>query len=146
MNLLLRTIVLLLFAANTVNAQHDHSSHDHNAGSEHSHKAESPHGGIVKDVGKYHFEVVADFAAMNEKLSIYVLKPNLKPVVSQQLYGKAQIKYVDGKQETFDLNSDISEKLYCNPTDMTKAFNAIITVTIKGKEYSTTYAHKGLQK
>ena len=146
MKLILITILLLFFVVNTVNAQHDHSSHDHNASSEHSHKTEPPHGGIMKDAGKYHFEIVADFAAMNEKLSIYVLKANLKPVLSSQVNGKAKIIYIDGKEETFALISDTSEKLYCNPTDMTKGFNAIITITIKGKEYSTTYTHKGLQK
>ena len=145
MNLVLRTIILLLFAANTVNAQHDHSSHDHNAGAEHSHKTAPPHGGELKDLGKYHLEIVFDVAASTEKMSVYVLKSNLKPLDSKNFKGSISLKYKNGTEENYELTNNNSDKLYCNIKDVVNGFSAIIKITIKEKEYNCTYNYKGMK-
>lgn len=137
--------LLLVFVISSAKAQHDHSSHNHDNGAAHEHKAEPPHGGEIKDVGKYHFEIVFDAFTANEKLSIWILKSNLKVIDPKEFTGKAKIQYVEGKEveKTLTVNGD---KLFCNVEDITKAFTALIIVTIKGKEYHTTYNYKGLGK
>ena len=146
MKLVLGTIILLLFAVSVANAQHDHSSHDHNAGSEHSHKADPPHGGEIKDVGKYHLEVVFNIAAAaGEKMSIYILKSNLKTLNSKEASGSISIKYKDGTIENYELANDNVDKLYCDVKDIVNSFNAIIKIKYKGKEYSCVHYYKGMK-
>lgn len=135
----------MFFMVNTVKAQHDHSSHDHSGGTEHTHKVEPPHGGEIKDVGKYHFEIVFDIATSNENMSIYILKSNMKLVDIKDATGKVTVNYKNGGNETYELIKSGTEKLFCNVKDIVNPFNAIITINIKGKEYSCTYLYKGLK-
>ena len=145
MKLALNIIIILFFTINTVKAQHDHSSHDH-SGNEHSHKEEPPHGGEVKDVGKYHLEILFDIAApVGEKMSIYILKSNLKTLNSSEAKGSISIKYKNGEEENYELNNNNVDKLYCDVKDIVNSFNSIIKIVYKGKEYSCTYYHKGMK-
>lgn len=145
MRFILKTILLLLFAVNTLNAQHDHSSHDHSGGMKHSHTEEPPHGGEIKDVGKYHLEILFDIAApVGEKMSIYILKSNLKTLNSSEAKGSISIKYKNGQEENYELNSN-TDKLYCDVKDIVNSFNAIIKILYKGKEYSCAYYYKGMK-
>lgn len=145
MKLSSKIVLLFVFVISTAKAQHDHSSHSHDDGAAHEHKAEPPHGGEIKDVGKYHFEIVFDVYTANEKLNVWVLKSNFKVVEPKDFTGKAKLQYADGKEieKTLTVSAD---KLFCNVEDITKAFTAVIVVTIKGKEYHTVYNYKGLGK
>jgi len=140
-------ITALLFALSiiTAKAQHDHSSHSNDDGATHAHKAEPPHGGEIKDVGKYHFEVVFDVYTANEKLNVWILKSNFKVIEPKDFTGKVKLQYADGKEIEKALTVN-EEKLFCNVEDVTKAFTAMIMVTIKGKEYHTIYNYKGFGK
>jgi hypothetical protein len=145
MKLASKIALLFVFVISSAKAQHDHSSHSHDDGAAHEHKAEPPHGGEIKDVGKYHFEIVFDVYTANEKLNVWVLKSNFKAVEPKDFTGKVKIQYADGKEieKTLTVNP---EKLFCNVEDITKAFTAVIMLTIKGKEYHTIYNYKGLGK
>src|ERR1700751_5860906 len=57
-----------------------------------SKKDEPPHGGEVKESGKYFIEVVFDAFAADEKLSVWVLKSNYKIAKIDKATGKAKIK------------------------------------------------------
>ena len=78
MNLSCQITLLFLIAFSTTNAQHDHSSHSHDSETSRSHNAQPPHGGEIKNVGKYYFEIEFDVYSSNEKLNIYILKSNYK--------------------------------------------------------------------
>jgi hypothetical protein len=146
MKQMLRTIVLLLFAANTANAQHDHSSHDHGStNAEHSHKSEPPHGGEIKDVGKYHLEIVFDAMVTSENMNIYILKSSLKILDSKDATGSLNVKYKNGLEENYELINNSVDKLYCNIKDAINGFNAIIKITYKGKEYGCAYSYNGMK-
>jgi hypothetical protein len=145
MKLASKIALLFVFVISTAKAQHDHSSHSHDDGAAHEHKAEPPHGGEIMDVGKYHFEIVFDAFTANEKLSVWILKSNFKVIDPKEFTGKVKIQYADGKETEKTLTVGM-EKLSCNVEDITKAFTALIVVTIKGKEYHTTYNYKGLGK
>ncbi len=137
--------LLLMFVVSTTKAQHDHSSHSHDEGAAHVHKADPPHGGEIKDVGKYHIEIVFDAYTANEKLNVWVLKSNLKVVEPKEITGKVKIQYADGKEVEKEL-AIVADKLTCNVEDITKAFTVVIFLTVKGKEYHTVYNYKGLGK
>lgn len=125
-------------------AQHDHSSHN-NGTAEHKHKTEAPHGGELKDVGKYHIEIMFDVYTKNEKLNIWILKSNWKVLETKEYTGKVKLKYADGKEVEKELIIG-TDKLFCNVEDITKAFTAVVVVNIKGKEYHTVYNYKGFGK
>ena len=111
-----------------------------------SKKDEPPHGGELKESGKYFIEVVFDAFVADEKLSVWVLKSNFKPAKIVGATGTAKIKYVklDGKEETKELVLS-EDKFICNVDDASQAFTAFITITIKGKEYRAVYNHKAMQ-
>ena len=140
-------IIVLLFVAYTINAQHDHSKHNHNTSeAEHKHNAEPPHGGELKDIGKYHLEILFDIAAgSGEKMSMYILKSNLKVLNSKEAKGSINIKYKNGIEENHELINNYIDKLYCDVKDIVNSFNAIIKITYKRKEYSCTYYYKGMK-
>ena len=145
MKLLFSALLTIFFAINTANAQHDHSSHENNAGAEHSHKAEPPHGGEIKDVGKYHFEIVFDAMAPIEKLNIYILKSNLKTLDTKGTSGSINIKYTNGTELNYELQNNNIDKLFCDVKDVAHSFTAIIKIKYKEKEYSCAYNYKGIK-
>ncbi len=146
MKSVLKTALLFAFAIiSTAKVQHDHSSHNENDVAAHEHKVQSPHGGEIKDVGKYHFEIIFDTFTANEKLNMWISKSNFKVIEPKDITGKVKLQYPDGKEIEKTLTAN-TEKLFCNVEDITKAFTALIIVTIKEKEYHTTCIYKGLGK
>lgn len=129
-----------------VRAQHDHSSHDHGGSAEHSHKADPPHGGEIKDVGKYHLEIVFDVSSPTEKMNIYVLKSNLKTLAVKGALGSISIKYKDGTEVNYELINDGGDRLYCDVKDVVNAFNSVIRIRFNGKELNCAYFYKGVNK
>lgn len=145
MKLILKTIIGFLFFINTANAQHDHSSHDHGGSVEHEHKAEPPHGGELKDIGKYHLEIVFDVMASTDKMSIYILKSNLNTLDAKDAKGTINVKHNDGKEEILELQNNGNDKLFCDLADAINGFNAVIKINYKGKDYSCAYYYKGMK-
>lgn len=137
-------IITLILSSSISRAQHDHSTHSHDA-PQHSHAATPPHGGEIKDVGKYHFEILFDAYNPEEKLNVWVLKSNMKVISPKKFSGKIKLHYKDGKEEALDMIM-VQDKLVCNIKDLTQPFSAIILITINGKEYQAVYEYKGLGK
>lgn len=134
-------ILIALCISNGMFAQgHNHS--DHEGGAE-THK-EPPHGGELLDAGKYKLEVVLDVMTSEEKLSVFMLKSNLKSLDLKDASGTATFRYKDGREITNDLKKVNSEKLYCNIGDIINGFVVVIKVNYKGKEYSGICEYPGL--
>lgn len=113
-----------------------------------SKKDEPPHGGEVKEAGKYNIEVVFDPFSGDEKLNVWLIKQNYKPVNTEKATAKVTIKYPklndgNGKEETFDLQQS-EGRFYCNVTEPSATFTAFITITFKGKEYKMVYNQKAM--
>ena len=110
----------------------------------HRHPKDPPHGGELINIGKYDLEVILNVMEANEKFSVYLLKPNLKPIDATAVSGKAVFRYKTGKEVTCEFKNDNPEKLYCNVEDIINEFVVVITVKYKGKEYSTVCEYAGL--
>lgn len=110
-------------------------------------KDDPPHGGEIKESGKYNIEVVYDPFSTEEKLNIWLLKGNYKPAKVDKATAKVTIKYPkldDGtKEETRELILS-EDRFYCNVSEPSSTFNAFITITVKGKEYTMVYNQKGM--
>lgn len=145
MNILLKVIALTIVSVSTINAQHDHSSHGHNASPENTPNAEPPHGGEIKDVGKYHLEILFDITTSSENMSIYILKSNMNQVDIKEATGKMIVKSTSDTEETYELTNNGIDKLFCNIKDVINPFNAIIIINYKGKEYKSTYSYNGMK-
>ena len=110
-----------------------------------SNKDLPPHGGEVKEAGKYYIEVLFDPFSNEEKLSVWLLKGNYKNAKAEKATGKVTIKYpkLEGKDENKDLTF-IEDRFICNVTEPSSTFTAFITITLKGKEYKMVYNQKGM--
>jgi len=108
-------------------------------------KDDPPHGGEIKDAGKYNIEVVFDPFSTEEKLNVWLLKQNYKPAKSEKATAKVSIKYpkLDGKDETKDLIL-VDDRFYCNVSEPSATFTAFITITLKGKDYKMVFNQKGM--
>ena len=104
---------------------------------------EPPHGGEVKEAGKYNIEVVYDAFSTEEKLNVWLLKGNYKPAKTDKATGKVKIKYpkLDNKEEDRDLILS-EDRFYCDVSEPSQSFTAFITITLKGKEYKMVYNQK----
>lgn len=138
--------LLFAFAFSTAKAQHDHSSHSHGDEGTHTHKIEPPHGGIIKEAGKYHIEIVMDPMVVKEKLNVYILKASLKPIQVKGITGKTSIHYSNGTSTEIQLINNETDKLYANIANVSEPFTALITLTINEKEYNVNYEYKGIGK
>jgi hypothetical protein len=111
-----------------------------------SKKEEPPHGGEIKEAGKYNIEVVFDPFANEEKLNVWLLKGNYKPAKTDKATGTVTIKYPKldpPKEETKEL-SLFEDRFFCNVSEPSATFTAFITITVKGKEYKMVYNQKGM--
>ncbi len=109
-----------------------------------SKKDEPPHGGEVKEAGKYNIEVSFDPFSNEEKLNVWLLKPSYKPAKLAKTTGKVTIKYPKlEKEETVDLILS-EDRFYCNVSEPSSTFTAFITITQKGKEYKMVFNQRGM--
>lgn len=109
-------------------------------------KEPPPHGGEIKEAGKYNIEVVFDPFSNDEKLNVWLLKGNFKPAKTDKATGKVTIKYPKldpPKEETIDLTL-FEDRFFCNVSEPSATFTAFITITVKGKEYKMVYNQKGM--
>lgn len=136
--------IVFLLAALAANAQHNHGGHDNSSASEHAHKQEPPHGGELKDVGKYHLEIIFHAVASAENFSLYVLKSNFKTLETKGITGMVSVKYKDGTEQTYALNNDGVDMLSCHIKEASKGFSATVKITYKGKNYTCFYQYNGL--
>jgi len=112
-------------------------------GNSSSSKDEPPHGGDVKEAGKYYIEVVYDAFSTDEKLNVWLLKSNYKPAKTEKATAKVKIKYpkLEGKDEEKEMIL-LEDRFYCNVSEPSQSFTAFITITQKGKDYVMVYNQK----
>lgn len=111
-----------------------------------SKKDEPPHGGEIKEAGKYNIEVVFDPFSNEEKLNVWLLKGNYKPASTSKATGTVVIKYPKldpPKEETKELTL-FEDRFYCNVSEPSATFTAFITIKVKGKEYKMVFNQKGM--
>lgn len=136
-------IIFLFLFAISANAQHDHGSHGgHN--DEHTHKVKPPHGGELKDIGKYHLEIVFEKMNSKDQFKIYLLKSSMKQLNWDEATATIKLIYKDGKESTVAFKNQL-EYMSASLTDVVNAFEAEISVSYKGKTYKTSYVYKGLK-
>ena len=73
-----------------------------------------------------------------------MLKSNFKTLESKGVTGTVNVRYKDDTEQTYTLNNDGVDSLFCHIKEAAKGFNATITITYKGKEYTCFYQYKGL--
>lgn len=127
---------ILLMNAGTIMAQHDHGSHNH-GGSSQSHQP--PHGGQIKEAGKYHIEMLVNMLLKQDKITLYVLKSNLKPVANEGITGTITIKYKDGTTVT-DTLFPREDDYFVAPLKKTEPLTCIVKFQIKGKTVSAFFS------
>ena len=128
-------ILMLSLSVQSYFAQHDHSSH---GGSHEEHAKNAPHGGELKMVGKYHIEVVENLMNKKDKLKVFVLKRNLKPVPVEEISGHYIITYKNGKTESSDFKSTSLGYFPIQVTQLDE-FQCKFLFTINSKKVTTIF-------
>jgi hypothetical protein len=131
---------ILLMNAATLMAQHDHGGHNH-GGSSQSHQP--PHGGQIKEAGKYHIEMLVNMLLKQDKITLYLLKSNLKLVANEGITGTITIKYKDGTIVTDTLLSR-GDDYFVAQLKKTEPFTCTVKFQVKGKTVSAVFSYSGL--
>lgn len=133
-------IFIILISTVIVAQAQGHSGH---GGSE-THN-EPPHGGEIRNIGRYKLEIVINKLSAEEKLNIYILKESMRMANLKDATGTVTFIYSDGRQIKKDLINSDSEKLYCNVEEIQNGFIAIITIKYKRKEFKCEYVYEGIK-
>lgn len=128
-------------------AQHDHGGggHDHGGGETHHTPTvqKNPHGGQLKQFGKYKVEMVADLFLAKDKLSFYLFQKNLKPINDPSITGEVEIHYNDGTESKSDLVLKQGNR-FVSQLDKTIGFHCIVEMVINEKKIKFDFSQKGL--
>lgn len=131
---------ILILHSTVIFAQHNHDSH----GGGHTMPAQqTPHGGVVKNAGKYKIEMVAEMMLKKDQLSFYLLKNNLKSIPAEEITGSVTIQQKDGTSTTEDLVLKGNERFVAQLKN-TNSFQANVKFIVKGKTVSAIFTQNGI--
>lgn len=138
----LKNFILLLsiISFTSIYAQHDHSSHSHAPTIV---KQQAPHGGEIKEIGKYKLEVVSNMMLKKDQLRFYLFKGNFKPLLNQEITGELIINKPDGTSINQSLQAK-GDDFFVAQVDGVGVLSCTIKFLIKGKRVSKTFIQKGL--
>jgi hypothetical protein len=141
----IHVIVLLfsmVFCSIDSYAQHDHGNHGDN------HETfvlqPPPHGGEIKEAGKYKIEMVVDMFLKKDQLRFYIYKgSSLKIILNEGITGTITIKGKDGKTSTQPLQAK-GDDFFVTQLKNPDSFQATIKFIVKGKTISTVFTQQGI--
>lgn len=122
-------------------AQHDHGSH---GAAGHAQMDVPPHGGVLKDAGKYRVEMVVDLLLIQDRLSFYIYKGNMKPVSKKDNVSGSITFINDGEPSTKTALVSRGVNQFVAQLKDTGPFRATVEFEVKGKTISAMFEHKGL--
>ncbi len=136
-----KLILLIAVVINSTGAfaQHDHSSH----GQDHQGEMmQAPHGGELKEVGKYHIEMVVDMLMKEDQITIYLFKGNMKPVSNDGITGTITFNFKDGSVISDKVRTK-GDSRFVAQLKNSESFNCIVKLSIDGKTVSTVFSYSG---
>ena len=133
-------IIFVILSIHQGYAQHNHSGD----GGQHSSTIEkSPHGGQMKQIGKYKVEMVADLFLSTDQISFYLFKKNLKPITNALVNGFVTIHYNDGTESESELVLKQGNR-FVSQANKTIGFHCIVEMVINEKKIKFAFVQKGL--
>ena len=124
-----------------VHAQHDHGSHGSMG---HAQMDAPPHGGVLKDAGKYRIEMVVDLLLIQDRLTFYLYKGSMKPLSEKdEISGSITFINDEAASSKTVLESRGGNRFVAQLKD-TGPFRLTVEFVIKGKTVSAVFEHKGL--
>jgi heavy metal-binding protein len=134
-------IVLMLWSVIS-NAQHNHGNH----GTAHTtHIKQPPHGGVIKEAGKYKIEMVAELFLKKDQLRFYLFKgSSYKTILNEGITGVIEIKSKDGIISTESLQAK-GDDFFVAQLKSSASFQATVKLSVKGKTISAVFAHNGIE-
>tara|TARA_R110000868_G_scaffold216988_2_gene467116 strand:+ start:98 stop:643 length:546 start_codon:yes stop_codon:yes gene_type:complete len=134
-------LCLTMLSATAIFAQHDHSSHGSMG---HTQMDAPPHGGVMKNAGKYRIEMVVDLLLIQDRLNFYLYKGNMKALAGKDVTN-ASIAFInDGAATSKTALESRGGNHFVAQLKDTEPFRATVEFDVKGKTISTVFEHKGL--
>lgn len=127
-------ITVMLLGITTTYAQ----KNPHNVGI----VGKGPHGGTIQEADPYHAEVLIK----DNKVYIYILDGNAKPVSNKGIAGKAMLQFKDGSTANAKLVADGTDGFAIDNAKAATYSNCIITVKVNGKSVSAKFKNYGAAK
>ncbi|HCS19619.1 MAG TPA: hypothetical protein DIW47_03480 [Bacteroidetes bacterium] len=137
------SLTILLISSGTLMAQHNHGGQGNGENAQ-NHTHHPPHGGQMKEAGKYHIEMVVDLFLKKDRLTFYLFKGKLKPVVNEEITGIITIEYKDGSTVTDTLRAG-GDNYFVAQLEKPEPFTCIVNFQVKGKLVSGVFTHPGLE-
>lgn len=141
-----RILIIPLFILSIYSgyAQHNHGGHDHGGGNSHAPVAKpSPHGGKLNQTGKYKVEMVAELFLQKDKLTFYLFKNNLKPIINPTITGTLEIHYNDGTKSSSEITYKAANR-FVGQLEKTIGFHCVLTMIINEQEINFDFHQKGI--
>ncbi|MNX63215.1 hypothetical protein D3C86_942070 [compost metagenome] len=115
-----------------------HSGHEHAAVEAGDHAHHAPHGGAVRTVGKYHYELLAKA----DKLQVFLLDDALKPLPTAGITGQAVVQVPGKGKQTVTLSPKGDR--FEGPAALagTKAFIAVVSLKLDGRNRSARFKYR----
>ncbi len=95
--------------------------------------ATAPHGGILKEAGKYKIEMVKDLLSKIDPVKFYLLDKKGKEVTGKSISGTAVFKFNDNTTETVILESKDDGCITAQLQTRLKPFTCTLTLTVDKK-------------
>jgi len=130
--------VFMLCSKNSF-AQHNHGNH---GGSHTTHVAQPPHGGVIKEAGKYKIEMVAELFLKKDQLRFYLFKGNFKTILNDGITGSVIFKDSNGKETTQSLQAK-GDDFFVAQLNEAGSSQVTVKFTIKGKTISRVFSVNG---
>lgn len=115
-----------------------HSGHEHQAVEAGDHAHHAPHGGAVRTVGKYHYELLAK----TDKLQVFLLDDTLKPLPTAGITGQAIVQVPGKGKQTVTLSPKGDRFEGAATLAGTKTFVAIVSLKLDGKNQSARFKYQ----
>lgn len=140
---LVLNLFIAMFWTSILYAQHNHGSHGGHGSIGHTQMDMPPHGGVLKDAGKYRAEMTVDLLLIQDRLAFYLFKGNMKPLSSKEVTGTITFHNADGTTSTSALVAKGGNRFVAQ-LENTDPFRCTVDFIVKGKPISTVFSHKGL--
>ena len=125
MKVIVAAFAMMLVSATAVNAQ------SHNVGK----VGKGPHGGTVQEAEPNHAEILVK----DNKVYIYILDGNAKPVSNKEITGTATLQFLDGSTAAANLVATGSDGFVLDNAKAAAYSNCIITAKVNGKSVSAKF-------
>ena len=130
---IIAAIAMFFVSATTIYAQNPHHVGEVGKG---------PHGGTIQEADPNHAEILIK----DNKVYVYILDDDAKPISNKGITGKATLQFKDGHTVTANLMAEGTDGFMIDNANAATYSNCIVTAKVNGKSVSAKFKNYGAVK